>query len=543
MASTENPIPDPINSDPSELQPVVKKGIAGSVGLISGLTAISRVLGLIRVQLMAFFFGAGMAADAFFVAFRIPNLFRDLFAEGALSTAFVPVFKKTVELEGASRGQILLQRAFSLLFVLLAVLTLLGALGASWFVYLAAEGFTAEPAKFDLAVELTRWMFPYLLFVSLAALIMGALNALGKFGAPAFASSMFNLALIGSMVFLYDSFEAPVYCLAVGVLLGGLGQFVIQLPALYRAGYYLRLDFNWRDSGIREILRLMIPIVIGLSAGRVNILVASLLASMQGEGAVSYLVYAHQVMHFPLGVFAVAIGTVALSRATEQVARGEMDELSGTLLSSLRLMMFLVVPSTVYLLFFNDELLRLLYQRGQFSPSDTAAVSQALIWYTAGLLAHSGVRALSPIFYAFSDTRTPMRYSIVTVTANIVFSIVLAHERFFGFGFAGLAAAVSLAAWLNVALLARGLNRRGLFKKTGEFSGALVRVVGSALFMGAVLHYLPFDLSFGQSGITGKVLLIGLQVALGAVVYFGATYALGVSEAHATLGRLKRSSS
>jgi putative peptidoglycan lipid II flippase len=540
LGATEEPTPDPLSSDEPVLQPVVRKSLASSVGLVSGLTAVSRVLGLVRVQLMAFFFGAGMAADAFFVAFRIPNLFRDLFAEGALSTAFVPVFKKAVELEGASRAQVLFQRTFSILFLILSVVTLFGALGASWLVYLAAEGFTADPEKFDLAVKLTRWMFPYLLFVSLASLLMGALNSLGKFGAPAFASSMFNIALIGSMLFLYDTFELPVYSLAFGVVVGGIGQFVIQLPALYRAGYYLRFDFNWKDKGVKAIAGLMIPIIVGLSAGRINILVSSLLASLQGEGAVSYLVYAYQVMHFPLGVFAVAIGTVALPRATEQVARGEIAELSGTLLSSLKLMMFLVMPSMVYLLFFNEDLLRLLYERGAFSPSDTSAVSQALLWYTVGLLAHSAVRSLSPIYYAFSDMKTPMRYSIATVTLNIVLSIALVYEGFADMGFAGLAAATSFAAWLNVALLVRGLRSRGVFGAAGEYLIPLGRVALASALMGLVLHYHPFDFSFAQTGILGKSLKIGLDICLGALVYFGAAWALGASEAQAILSKIKK---
>ncbi|HSG99349.1 MAG TPA: murein biosynthesis integral membrane protein MurJ, partial [candidate division Zixibacteria bacterium] len=418
-------------------------------------------------------------------------------------------------------------------------ITLIGALTASGFVYIAAEGFRDDPEKFALAVDLTRWLFPYLFFISLAALLMGILNSYGKFGAPAFSSSLFNIAMILSMYFLYDAFATPVYCLVVGVLVGGVGQFAVQLPSLYRAGHRLRFDFTFRDSGLKAIGRLLAPIMIGLGAGRVNILVSSLLASLQGAGAVSYLVYAYQLMHFPLGVFAVAIGTVALPKASAEVADGRLDKVAGTLRSSVRMILFLVVPSTVYLMFFNDDLVRLIYQRGAFGASDTAAVQLALFWYTFGLLAFAGVRVITPVYYAFDDSRTPMRYSLWMVGLNIALSFVLVYTPPFTMGFAGLAAATSLASWLQVYLLLNGLRPRGALRDGGSYLESVWKTIFAAVCMAAALHWQPWDLTWGYAGIAGKALAVVLEVALGALVYILATIIVGLSETRRVLSRVR----
>lgn len=527
---------NPANSSSAE------PGLMKSASVVGAATAFSRILGLVRVQLMAYFFGAGMAADAFFVAFRIPNLFRDLFAEGALSTAFVPVFKKTLVNEGADRARTLLDRSFTLLFISLSIVTLLGSLGAAGFVYLAAEGFTSDPEKFDLTVTLTRWLFPYLLFVSLASLLMGTLNSYGRFGVPAVASAMFNIAMILSMVFLYDSFERPVYCLVVGVLVGGVGQFAIQVPSLYRAGGRLRFDFNFRDRGLKAIGKLMTPIIVGLGASRINILVASLLASLQGEGAVSYLVYAYQLMHFPLGVFALAIGTAALPRAAAQVARGELGELAGTMRSSLRMILFLVAPSAVYLAFFNERLINLIYLRGAFTAVDASAVSVTLLWYSAGLLAFAGVRVLTPMYYAFSDARTPMRYSLVTVALNIVLSLVMVDSPVMRMGFPGLAAAISLAGWVNLCLLLWGLRQRGVLTEGRSYLESLVKTLLASAGMALALLALPDVFSFGVDGLPGKTLDALLEILIGAFVYFALTASFSLAESRRLINSILRRS-
>ncbi len=512
----------------------------GSVSVVSGATAISRVLGLVRVQLMASYFGASMAADAFFVAYRIPNLFRDLFAEGSLSTAFVPVFKKTLVAEGQKRANELSARMFTLLFLALVGTVALGIIFSSTFVYLMAGGFADVPGKFELTVVLTRWLFPYLLFISLSALLMGILNSYGKFGIPALASSMFNIAMILSMVFLYEVFEVPVYCLIVGVLVGGIGQFAIQVPTLYRLGSSLRFDFNFKDKGLKAVGKLMAPMIIGLSATRVNIFVATLLASMQGGGAVSYLVYAYQLMHFPQGVFAVAIGTVALPRASEFVANNDFTGLAKTVRSATRMMLFLIIPSAVYLALFNEDLINAIYLRGAFNATDAAEVSRALFWYSLGLPALSGVRVLTPIFYAFSDSKTPMRYSVISVVANIVLALALVQAPWVQMGFAGLAAATSAAGWLNLILLIVGLNRRKVISGAGQYLESVIKTTLGAVAMALVMYFQPFDLSLGMTGLLGKATGLMLTVGSGAVVYWLTTLALGLSEAHRPLNWLSR---
>ncbi len=515
-------------------------GLMGSVSVVSGATAFSRVLGLIRVQLLARYFGASMAADAFFVAYRIPNLFRDLFAEGSLSTAFIPVFKKTLVSDGKARAQQLSDRMFTLLFLALTLTVVLGILAAGGLVFLMAGGFASEPEKFELTVTLTRWLFPYLLFVSLSALLMGILNSYGKFGVPAFASSMFNIAMILAMVFLYEVFDVHVYCLVVGVLVGGIGQFGIQVPALYRAGGRLRFDFKFRDPGIKSVGKLMAPMVIGLSASRVNIFVATLLASMQGDGAVSYLVYAYQLMHFPQGVFAVAIGTVALPRASELVAKGDIERLAGTLRSAARMALYLIIPSAIYLALFNEDLINAIYLRGAFTAHDASEVSLALFWYSLGLPALSGVRVFTPIFYAFSDSRTPMRYSVAAVVANIVLALLLVESPWVHMGFAGLAAATSIAGWLNITLLIIGLRKRQVFTQVGSYLESIIKTILAAGAMALTLYVQPFDLSFGFAGVIGKGLGLTLTVFGGALVYWLASLALGLSEGRRVLKMIRK---
>ncbi|MCH9032326.1 MAG: murein biosynthesis integral membrane protein MurJ [candidate division Zixibacteria bacterium] len=506
-------------------------GLFRSTWVVSSVTAVSRVLGLVRVQLMAYLFGAGLAADAFFVAFRIPNLLRDLFAEGALSTAFVPVFKKTLVKEGTASAQALANRLFTFLVIVLSAVVVIGVLISPLLVHMMAEGFADDPFKFGLTVELTRWLFPYLFFISLAALLMGILNSYGKFATPASASSVFNISLILSMWFLYDLFELPVYCLVVGVLAGGVGQFAVQIPSLYRSGHRLRFDFNFKDKGLKAVGKLAAPMTVGMAASRVNILVSTILASLQGPGAVSYLVYAYQLMHFPLGVFAVAIGTVTLPKAAEHIAKGEMEKLTATLRSSLRMVLFLVVPSAVYLAFFNSDLIRLIYERGEFTSADSAAVSLALLWYSVGLIGYAGVRVSMPIFYAFSDAKTPMRYSIWTVALNITLSLLLIQPRLFDMGFAGLAAATSIAGLFNLALLLVGLRKLHALTNIGSYLEALWKTFFASALMALVLVSVSSKISFGMSGLSGEIMSTLAEIALGALTYFVATLILGMAEA------------
>ncbi|MEA3297533.1 MAG: murein biosynthesis integral membrane protein MurJ [candidate division Zixibacteria bacterium] len=377
---------------------IKKSSFIASTGKVSGATAFSRVFGLVREQVMAYFFGAGLATDAFVTAFRIPNLLRDMFAEGALSSAFVPVFKERL-VQATDRDAFrLADIVLTLMLLVVGFVVLLGIVAAPAIIFVSANGFTDSPQKFALTVELTRIMFVYLLLVSVSSLIMGMLNSFGRFGIPALAPAMFNLGVVLSVVVLYEYFQQPVYTLAIGVLIGGVGQVTLQLPALWKIGYRYRPRLDFLDEGLKKVVRLITPMIVGLSAGRINILVNTLLASFLIEGSISYLNYSYRLMHFPLGVFAVALGTVTLPRVSEMVARKDTKGLSRAFSEAINLNMLVVVPSAVCLAFMGREIIDLIYHWGAFSETDTANTSLALLHYSYGLIGFAAVRVTVPFF-------------------------------------------------------------------------------------------------------------------------------------------------
>jgi putative peptidoglycan lipid II flippase len=380
---------------------------------VSGATAFSRVLGLIREQVMAYFFGAGMATDAFVTAFRIPNLLRDMFAEGALSSAFVPVFKEKLVKESDQEAFKLADIMFTAIFLVVGLIVILGVLAAPVVIYLTAYGFTEHVDKFALTVDLTRIMMIYLLFVSLSALVMGMLNSFGRFAVPALSPAMFNLGIVLTVVIGYRSFDQPAYTLALGVVLGGACQVWIQLPALYKIGYRFRPCFDFFDEGLRKVLRLITPMIIGMSAGRVNILLSTLLASFLVEGSISYLNYSYRLMHFPLGVFAVALGTVTLPRVAELFARKDTEGLNRTFYETFNLNMFVVAPSAVCLAMLGRPIIELIYSWGAFTELHAANTTLALRHYAYGLIGFAAVRVTVPFFYAGGDSKRPMQISSI----------------------------------------------------------------------------------------------------------------------------------
>ncbi|HWR82655.1 MAG TPA: murein biosynthesis integral membrane protein MurJ, partial [Candidatus Deferrimicrobium sp.] len=392
---------------------VKKSSLIGSAGTVSAATAVSRVFGLVREQVMAYYFGAGMATDAFVTAFRIPNLLRDLFAEGALSSAFVPVFKEKLVNDSADGAFRLASAVLSIVSIAVSIVIVLGIIAAPAFVYLAAHGFASVPEKFALTVSLTRIMFVFLLLVSVGAMVMGMLNSFGRFGIPALAPAMFNVGSVLTVVVLYGYLDQPVYALALGVIVGGAAQLAVQLPSLWRIGYRFHPRVSFFDEGVRKVLRLMGPMIIGLSAGRINILVGTLLASFLLEGSISYLNYAYRVMHFPLGVFAVALGTVALPQVSEMVARKDLHRLSGAFAETINFNMFVVVPSAVFLTLMGPQIVDVIYRWGAFSQIDSGHTTLALRHYAYGLIGFAAVRVTVPFFYAFGDSRLPMRISIL----------------------------------------------------------------------------------------------------------------------------------
>lgn len=489
--------------------------MAASAGTVSGATALSRIMGLIREQVVAYFFGAGMLTDCFVAAFRIPNLLRDLFAEGALSSAFVPVFKDKLVKSGPKEAFHLANLTISCLIIIVGCIVALGIIFAPAFVYISAKGFTSDPVKFDLTVTLTRLMFVYLLLVSVSAVIMGILNSHGKFGIPALSPALFNIGMILTPILLYQYFSVPIYTLALGVLIGGIGQLVFQLPTLWQIGYRFRFVVNFADEGIRRIGRLISPMILGLSASRINILINTLLASLLIEGALSYLNFAYRLMHFPLGVFAVALGTVTLPRASEEVARNQSDRLAGTFHEAIGLTMFMVIPSAVYLAGFGEDLVRLIFERGAFTAEATEQTARALYHYAYGLVGFAGVRVAAPLYYALGDSKRPMLYSIIAVATNVALNFAFIPL----FGFAGLAAATSAAGLVNLLLLVVNLRK----KIDGIRYLSLILHTAKMLLAALAAYYLVsmvnLPVVIGRTDMPGQILLIVVQIAAMGLVY------------------------
>ena len=511
---------------------VKKTSLFVSAGIVSVATAFSRILGLVREQVMAYFFGASMATDVFVTAFRIPNLLRDLFAEGALSSAFVPVFKEKLVNETDEQAFGLARTIATGILVVVGLIVLLGIIASPIIIYLTAHGFTENAEKFDLTVSLTRLMFVYLLLVSLSALVMGMLNSFGRFGIPALSPALFNIGVIVCTIGLYHYLDTPVYAMAIGVLIGGLGQLAVQLPLLVRIGFKFRPQFNFLDESVRKVLRLLGPMVAGLSAGRVNILVNTLIASFLVEGSISYLNYSYRLMHFPLGVFAVALGTVTLPNASELAARRQLDRLGAAFHQALNLNMFMIIPSAAYLAFLGLDLVQLIYQWGAFDEAAARSTALALLHYSYGLIGFAAVRVTVPIFYALKDARLPMYVSI----ASVVLNIALYYPFVKLLGFAGLAAATSIAGLVNFGLLLFFLPRKEVPVNYAGLFLNITRICIAALFAVWLAKMIPTDLA--ADGLVGRVVDLGLKTLAVGLLYFLFAFALRVEEASLLFRRL-----
>ncbi len=463
---------------------VAGASVVGAAGSISVATLISRILGVGREIILAKYFGAGLATDAFNVAYRIPNLLRDLFAEGALSSAFIPTFIRSLTNNGKEQAWLLANRVINVLLLITGALTLIFFFAAKWFVYLMAAGYAAIPEKLDLTVQMTRIMSPFLMWIALAAVGMGMLNACGSFFVPAMASSAFNICCILAGIFLSPLMPywglQPIVSMAIGALVGGISQFAVQMPAAYSFGFRYRFVFGFSSPELHHLARLMLPAIVGLSATQINIMVDYQLASLYGNGPVSWLNYGFRLMQFPIGVFGVAIATAALPTISYYAAQKATNKLRHTVDSSLRLTACLTIPATAGLIIFREEIARLLYQRGSFLPEDTLRTSQVLLLYALGLFSYSAVKILVPTFYALNDTRTPVRISMITIGVKIVINFLLIIP----FGFLGLALATTIASWLNFGMLLKKLGRQA----DGEWSrrnlGSYLRIILVSLIMG-----------------------------------------------------------
>jgi putative peptidoglycan lipid II flippase len=505
--------------------------LASGARRVSALTMLSRLLGLAREQIFALTLGAGLYSDAFLAAFRIPNLLRDLFAEGALSAAFVPTYVATLRRESRMAAQALANRVMSTLTIYLGAVSLLAMFFPGPVVHLVAGGFS--PDKSALCASLVRIMMPFLPTVSLAVVAMGALNAEEKYTAPALASSMFNLVAIGGgtvVYFLGPSSRIAVTCWATFTLAGGLAQLAIQVPPLWRSGFRPRLlpDLKLRDRGTRRIAMLMAPAALGVAAMQVNVVVNSSFASLISDGALSWLSYAFRLMQLPIGVFGVAVGTTALTHLSRDAAREDWDALRATLRRGLRIVLFLTVPSTVGLALLGVPIVRLIFQHGRFSSHATLETARALSGYAVGLVAYAAIKVVVPAFYALGRTRVPVAASVTAVAMNLVWNIA----TFRRFGHVGLAVGTSIAALVNFLVLVLTFERQIHGLITRDLVLPLLRILAAAAVMGAAVWLVSSRLeALPGAGIAMFALKAFIPIGLGAAIYLGAARLFGLDEA------------
>lgn len=516
------------------------RSLAERMSLIARFTLVSRVLGLARDQLFAALVGAGMHGDAFVTAFRIPNLMRDLFAEGALSAAFVPTYTRSLKTQGRAEAQRLALRLMTLVAVVLTALVALGLVLAPQVVHLLSPGFEHVAGKNDLAVLLTRIMLPFLPLVSLAAVAMGMLNAEERYGPPAIAPAMFNVValVVGAGLWVAGlPLEQVVVGWSLGTLLGGVAQFAAQVPELRRLGW--RFGFDWRplDPRIRDILVLMAPATLGLAAAELNIFIGSRFASHE-QGAQLWLQSAFRVLYLPIGLFGVAIGTIAATGSAHRVVAGDLEGLRRGMRDSLRLVAFLTIPATVGLVVLGQPIVRLLFERGRFRPEDSTATAGALVCYAVGLVAYTGVKVLAPAFYSLGSARVPLCGSAAAVGTSVLVMYVTYGQA----GYLVVALGTSAGALVNAGLLAAvferrvgGLGRQGL-------AGALTRMALASLAMAVCAWPACHGLErwLGTRGLVAQ-LATGLgPVLLGCLVYLGVARWWRIPEAAALLRVLAR---
>jgi len=556
VTATPEPPPDPPTSAPSPIPQVPlilgdppvgaaaavegsrNQGMARAAGVISAATFMSRVLGLVREQVFAAQFGAGFAVDAFQVAFRVPNLLRDLFAEGAMSAAFVPTLTRAEKEGGTEAAMRLANLVINFLLVAISALCLIGILAAPWIVRTMAPGFAAVPGKLELTTLMTRIMTPFLLLVSLAAAVMGVLNTRRVFFLPAVAPTMLNLALIlaGFVIAPYmPRFGLePIVGMAFGAVLGGLGQLLIQVPALRAHGYRWKPQISFRDPGVIRMVTLMAPASIGIAAAQINIFTSTFLASSLVQGSVSWLNYAYRLMQLPIGLFGVAIATVTLAEVSRHAAAGNMADLKATLSFSLRLVLLLTLPATLLLIALARPIIALLYQHGRFGASDTIETARALWAYAVGLAAFSAVRVMVPAFYSLGMARIPVMISMSTIGATVLLYFPLMHF----FQHTGLALAVSIGSVLNFTALFWTLRRKigGLGGRRMLASGVriLAAAVGSAAAAAATSR--GVESLVGLHGVVARLLVVGAALTVAAAVYVGLCLLLRVQELKPLLG-------
>jgi putative peptidoglycan lipid II flippase len=495
-----------------------------ALSTVSAMTLLSRITGLARESLKATVFGAGLQMDAFEAAFRLPNILRRLFGEGAFSQAFVPILAEYKQRRGEEGTRDLVGKVGAILAVTLLALSVLGVVAAPWLVYLLAGGFARTPGKVELTAELIRIMFPYILFISLVSLAGGVLNTYRRFAIPAFTPVLLNFAIIGAAIFLAPRFDPPIVALAWGVAAGGVAQLVLQLWPLARLGMLPRLRLDWHDEGVRRVLRAMGPAVLGVSAAQISVLINTQLAALLGNGRISWITYADRLMEFPTALLGVALATVLLPSLAQHYHDANPARYQELIDWGLRLTFLLALPAALALAVIAVPLIATLYQYGRFTVNDVWQTRAALLGYSVGLLGLTAVKILAPGFYARQDMRTPVRCAFL----SLLVAQTLAVTLMFWIGHAGLTLATSIGACVNGVLLYRAMRRGGIYAPSAGWARFLARVAVALVALGLVLWWTAgASGAWTAAGLWSKVGRLTFVVAAGASVYFGALWLLG----------------
>lgn len=502
----------------------MKEKLLKSTLVVSLMTFLSRILGFVRDIVIARFLGAGMGSDVFFVAFKIPNFLRRLFAEGAFSQAFIPVLAEYRERGDGDLKQLIAATSGTLATVLFFI-TLIGVLAAPVIILVFAPGFIDQPEKLQLAGELLSITFPYILFVSLTALASSILNSFGKFAVPAFTPVFLNISMIGCAIWLAPLLEEPVKALAWGVFIGGVVQLVFQMPFLVKIGSLPRPYWGWKDEGVQKILRLMIPAMFGVSVSQINLLLDTLLASFLVTGSISWLYYSDRLVEFPLGILGIALATVILPNLSRNHATSSMQEFSHTIDWALRWVFLIGTPAAIGLIILAEPLLVTLFQYGEFTPSDAHQASLSLMAYGLGLLPFIFIKVLAPGFYARQDTKTPVKIGIIAMVSNmglnIVLMIYLAHV--------GLALATAFSAMLNAGLLYVTLRKKAIYQPISGWGLFFLRLLLANIVLAVLLLWVtPSNADWiSWSGWHRFAVLMGV-IGLSAIIYFGVLLICGI---------------
>lgn len=511
--------------------------ITRSASLVGSLTFLSRIAGYGRDVVIAYFFGATASTDAFWVAFRIPNLLRRLFAEGSLTISFIPVFTQYLETKSKEEAKQVADAVFTILVFLLILISIGGILLSPYIIKLFAAGF--DESTFDLAVSLNRIMFPYIIFISLTALSMGVLNSLRHFFAPAISPVILNICIIVAVLLLYKNYNVPIYAAAVGVIAGGILQLVFQLPFLYGRGFLFSFRKQVRHPAVKKIGLLIIPQLFGVAVYNINILVNTQYASFMAEGTISYLYFAERLIEFPLGIIAVSIATVLLPSLSSHVSKKEFGKFRETYSFTLRLMFFILIPALVGLIVLREPICNLLYQRGEFDYAATVFTSQALLGYAVGLWAVGGIRITAPAFYSMQDTKTPVIIAFIAFIVNAILGYVLGFTL--GYNHTGLALASSISSIINFVLLFYLIERRVGNINIKSIIVLLVKLTAISAVMGVVVWRVSKLALWSESAFAiEKVGVLAGSVVVAVAVYLLLAKLLKIEEADFLFDMIKK---